>query len=337
MKKLTIQKHSSTHNTTRCPNRTIKYIVIHYTAGLKSRAGKGKDVCDMWSESDRPGSADFVVDEGNIAWQYNPDLKNRKTWHCGGSLQGSGGHKYYKICTNANSIGIEMCSDKKVRTKELYSSDNDWYVTKETWKSAVALAATLLKRYNLPLSRMIRHYDVTGKECPSFACGSKKNVMYGNKTGEQIWKEFKQDVQDALDELNGKKKDKDDDVKTVTKVDKDKTNPTPQKDDSQVKSYVRGLQKSLNSLGEHLEVDGAYGAKTSAAMSRHNIKKGMKNDLVKHFQWWLKKVGIYKGEVDSSFGNQTVEAVKKFQTKVGITSDGIIGDGSAKAFMKLLK
>ena len=109
MKKLTIQKHSSTHNTTRCPNRTIKYIVIHYTAGLKSRAGKGKDVCDMWSESDRPGSADFVVDEGNIAWQYNPDLKNRKTWHCGGSLQGSGGHKYYKICTNANSIGIEMC------------------------------------------------------------------------------------------------------------------------------------------------------------------------------------------------------------------------------------
>ena len=44
MKKLTIQKHSSTHNTSSCPNRTIKYIVIHYTAGLKSHAGKGKDV-----------------------------------------------------------------------------------------------------------------------------------------------------------------------------------------------------------------------------------------------------------------------------------------------------
>ena len=327
MKKLTIQKHSSTHNTSSCPNRTIKYIVIHYTAGLKSHAGKGKDVCDMWSKSDRPGSADFVVDEGNIAWQYNPDLKNRKTWHCGGSLQGSGGHKYYKTCTNANSIGIEMCSDKKVRTKNLYSSDNDWYITKETWKSAVALAATLLKRYNLPLSHMIRHYDVTGKECPSFACGSKKNVMYDNKTGEQVWKEFKQDVQDALDELNGKKNN--DDVKTVTKVDKDE-NP-------QVKNYVTGLQKSLNSLGEELDTDGVYGAKTSAAMSRHNVKKGMKNILVKHFQWWLKKVGIYKGEVDSSFGNQTLEAVKAAQKKVGVTADGIIGNGTAKAFMKLLK
>ena len=327
MKKLTIQKHSSTHNTSSCPNRTIKYIVIHYTAGLKSHAGKGKDVCEMWSKSDRPGSADFVVDEGNIAWQYNPDLKNRKTWHCGGSLQGSGSHDYYKICTNANSIGIEMCSDKKKVTKHLYSSDNDWYITEETWKSAVALAAMLLKRYGLPLSRMIRHADVTSKECPSFMVGKKKNVMYDNKTGEQVWKEFKQDVQDALDELNGKKNN--DEIKTVTKVDKDE-NP-------QVKSYVKGLQKSLNSLGEELDTDGAYGAKTSAAMSRHNVKKGMKNDLVKHFQWWLKKAGIYKGEVDSSFGNQTLEAVKVAQKKVGVTADGIIGNGSAKAFMKLFK
>ena len=327
MKKLTIQKHSSTHNTSSCPNRTIKYIVIHYTAGLKSHAGKGKDVCDMWSKSDRPGSADFVVDEGNIAWQYNPDLKNRKTWHCGGSLQGSGSHDYYKICTNANSIGIEMCSDKKKVTKHLYSSDNDWYITEETWKSAVALAAMLLKRYGLPLSRMIRHADVTSKECPSFMVGKKKNVMYDNKTGEQVWKEFKQDVQDALDELNGKKNN--DEIKTVTKVDKDE-NP-------QVKSYVKGLQKSLNSLGEELDTDGAYGAKTSAAMSRHNVKKGMKNILVKHFQWWLKKAGFYKGEVDSSFGNQTLEAVKVAQKKVGVTADGIIGSGSAKAFMKLFK
>ena len=327
MKKLTIQKHSSTHNTSSCPNRTIKYIVIHYTAGLKSHAGKGKDVCDMWSKSDRPGSADFVVDEGSIAWQYNPDLKNRKTWHCGGSLQGSGSHDYYKICTNANSIGIEMCSDKKKVTKHLYSSDNDWYITEETWKSAVALAAMLLKRYGLPLSRMIRHADVTSKECPSFMVGKKKNVMYDNKTGEQVWKEFKQDVKEALDELNGKKKD--DDVKTVTKVDKDE-NP-------QVKNYVTGLQKSLNSLGEHLEVDSSFGPRTAEAMGRHNIKKGMKNDLVKHFQYWLKKAGFYKGELDSSYGPLMLEATRKAQAKVGVSDDGIIGSGSAKAFMKLFK
>ena len=327
MKKLTIQKHSSTHNTSSCPNRTIKYIVIHYTAGLKSHAGKGKDVCDMWSKSDRPGSADFVVDEGSIAWQYNPDLKNRKTWHCGGSLQGSGSHDYYKICTNANSIGIEMCSDKKKVTKHLYSSDNDWYITEETWKSAVALAAMLLKRYGLPLSRMIRHADVTSKECPSFMVGKKKNVMYDNKTGEQVWKEFKQDVQDALDELNGKKNN--DEIKTVTKVDKDE-NP-------QVKSYVKGLQQSLNSLGEHLAVDSSFGPRTAEAMGRHNVKRGMKNILVKHFQYWLKKAGFYKGELDSSYGPLMAQAVGTAQREVGVKDDLIIGSGSAKAFMKLFK
>ena len=118
-------------------------------------------------------------------------------------------------------------------------------------------------------------------------------------------------------------------VSDENKVDKDE-NP-------QVKSYVKGLQQSLNSLGEELDTDGAYGAKTSAAMSRHNVKKGMKNILAKHFQWWLKKAGIYKGEVDSSFGNQTLEAVKAAQKKVGVTADGIIGNGSAKAFMKLFQ
>ena len=135
-------------------------------------------------------------------------------------------------------------------------------------------------------------------------------------------------VKKLIKEIKAKKNNKDDEIKTVTKVDKDE-NP-------QVKNYVTGLQKSLNSLGEELDTDGVYGAKTSAAMSRHNVKKGMKNILVKHFQWWLKKVGIYKGEVDSSFGNQTLEAVKVAQKKVGVTADGIIGNGTAKAFMKLL-
>ena len=345
MKKLTIQKHSSTHNTSSCPNRTIKYIVIHYTAGLKSHAGKGKDVCDMWSKSDRPGSADFVVDEGNIAWQYNPDLKNRKTWHCGGSLQGSGGHKYYKTCTNANSIGIEMCSDKKVRTKNLYSSDNDWYITKETWKSAVALAATLLKRYNLPLSHMIRHYDVTGKECPSFACGSKKNVMYDNKTGEQVWKEFKQDVQDALDELNGKKNN--DDVKTVTKVDKDKTNPTPPvkvtSSKRSKKEVVKALQTALNKdYGCGLAVDGDYGAKSKSSLQSHNIKKGSKSNSVKFIQTVCNELGFYgkdkkKLSVDGAWGTNTDFAVKSLQKHLGVSQDAIVGTGTMSKLLKKYK
>ena len=333
MKKLTIQKHSSTHNTSNCPNRTIKYIVIHYTAGLKSHAGKGKDVCDMWSKSDRPGSADFVVDEGSIAWQYNPDLKNRKTWHCGGSLQGSGSHDYYKICTNANSIGIEMCSDKKKVTKHLYSSDNDWYITEETWKSAVALAAMLLKRYGLPLSRMIRHADVTSKECPSFMVGKKKNVMYDNKTGEQVWKEFKQDVKEALDELNGKKKD--DEIKTVTKVDKDSKRSE--------KEVVKALQTALNKdFGSKLVVDGAAGKLTMGVIEKHNLKKGSKGQFVKWLQGVLNELGFKdndgkKLDVDGSLGNKSVESIKKMQKSYGLKVDSIVGTGSVSKLLSKYK
>ena len=335
MKKLTIQKHSSTHNTSSCPNRTIKYIVIHYTAGLKSHAGKGKDVCDMWSKSDRPGSADFVVDEGNIAWQYNPDLKNRKTWHCGGSLQGSGSHDYYKICTNANSIGIEMCSDKKKVTKHLYSSDNDWYITEETWKSAVALAAMLLKRYGLPLSRMIRHADVTSKECPSFMVGKKKNVMYDNKTGEQVWKEFKQDVKEALDELNGKKKD--DEIKTVTKVDKDSKRSK--------KEVVKALQTALNkdyNTPSKLAVDGDFGARSTEKVKAHNIQKGSKGEFVKWLQIALNELGYKDNDnkklsEDKSFGEKTKQAVLKLQAAKKLSKDGVVGVNSVKAILNSYK
>ena len=333
MKKLTIQKHSSTHNTSSCPNRTIKYIVIHYTAGLKSHAGKGKDVCDMWSKSDRPGSADFVVDEGSIAWQYNPDLKNRKTWHCGGSLQGSGSHDYYKICTNANSIGIEMCSDKKKVTKHLYSSDNDWYITEETWKSAVALAAMLLKRYGLPLSRMIRHADVTSKECPSFMVGKKKNVMYDNKTGEQVWKEFKQDVKEALDELNGKKNN--DEIKTVTKVDKDSKRSK--------KEVVKALQTALNKdYGCGLSVDGDYGVKTESSLRSHNIKKGSKSNSVKWIQKVCNELGFRDNEgkklsVDGDWGARTDQSVVKMQKSFGGTVDKIVGTGTMKKILSKYK
>ncbi len=177
----------------------------------------------------------------------------------------------------------------------------------------------LLEKYDIPFSNMVMHHETSyyGKLCP---------LPFSQKESDlKKWESFKKLVKKYMGKQENKK---DDDVKTVTKVDKE--------DDSKVKSYVRGLQKSLNSLGEHLEVDGSYGSKTSQAMSRNNQKKGMKNDLVKHFQWWLKKAGIYKGEVDSSFGNQTLEAVKAAQKKVGVTADGIIGNGTAKAFMKLL-
>lgn len=343
MKKMTINKeHTSTHNTSAVNRSKIDYLVIHYTAGLKSHAGKGKDVCEMFRTSDRPGSADFVVDEGNVIWQYNPNVFTRRTWHCGGDLQGSNGHKYYKKCTNSNSIGIEMCSDKLKRTSKLYSSDKDWYIHDETWDSAVSAAAILLNKYNIPFSNMIRHYDVTGKECPAFMCGSKKNEYYDNQTGEKIWKKFRSDVKKALDELQGKKdetpkKEKPKKTEVVAEIKKPTTSKRSKKE------VVKSLQKALNSdYNTKLSVDGSAGKLTLGAVKAHNIKKGSKGEFVKWLQVTLNELGYRDNEgkklsEDKSFGVKTLESVKKFQKTNGLTSDGVVGTGSVSKLLSKYK
>ena len=257
-------------------------------------------------------------------------------WHCGGKF-----NSVYPY------ISFEMCESKHF----------DWYVpyacksknqkesdafTKKVYENAVEYTAMKCIEFGwnpLGKNKLGYPYILSHKEAHALgmASGHSDPDSVWNKTSMKYTMDgFRKDVKKKVDELKGGSKVVEKTVHTATMTQPTTTTVTSQKDDSQVKSYVRGLQKSLNSLGEKLDVDGSYGSKTSAAMSRHNVKKGMKNDLVKHFQWWLKKVGIYKGEVDSSFGNQTLEAVKSAQKKVGVTADGIIGDGSAKAFMKLL-
>jgi N-acetylmuramoyl-L-alanine amidase CwlA len=82
-------------------------------------------------------------------------------------LQGSGGHTFYKKCTNYNSIGIEcgVCYTENVKSA---NADSDkWYFTEETQESLVWLVSKLMDEYNISFDHVIRHYDVTGKICPN--------------------------------------------------------------------------------------------------------------------------------------------------------------------------
>ena len=114
------------------------------------------------------------------------DPKTAVVWHCGGALQGSGGHKYYKICTNYNSIGIEnsVCyTDTSVKSP---SADSDkWYFTKQTQESLIFLVSKLMDEYNIDIDHVIRHYDVTGKICPNpYVKNNKLKTSWS-------WNEFK--------------------------------------------------------------------------------------------------------------------------------------------------
>lgn len=60
-------------------------------------------------------------------------------------------------------------------------------------------------------------------------------------------------------------------------------------------------------------------------------KYGSRGNEVRQIQEKLKRWGYYNGNVDSIFGSQTLEAVKYFQRKNGLTVDGIAGPATLKA------
>ena len=54
-------------------------------------------------------------------------------------------------------------------------------------------------------------------------------------------------------------------------------------------------------------------------------KYGSRGDEVRQIQTKLKRWGYYSGNVDGIYGSKTLAAVKWFQSKNGLTADGIAG------------
>lgn len=151
---MTYASHSkklTPYNFTAMSNKQNLYIVIHYVGGVST----AKNNVDYYAREKLSASATYFVDETSI-WQCVEN--HNRAWHCGGGLQGSGGHAFYKKCTNSNSIGIEMCCKK--------TSAGKWYFEDETVRNTVDLTKYLMKKYSIPIDRVIRHYDVVGKICP---------------------------------------------------------------------------------------------------------------------------------------------------------------------------
>ena len=135
---------------------------------------KGK-LCILWRRQPWASAHYFVGFAGEI-WQCVEDKDI--AWHCGASSY------RHPECRNANSIGIEMCVRKK-STETMNATDKDWYFEKATVQSAVELTKYLMKKYNVPAERVIRHYDVTGKICPN---------PYVYNTGTYTWDAFKKAI-----------------------------------------------------------------------------------------------------------------------------------------------
>lgn len=180
-----IKNNFSAVHTSQRNGRKPEFIVIHYTAGVTSRAGSALNVSNYYKNSNDV-SADFTVDDEDIV-QYNGDIRNRYTWHCGGKKYGTKGGSFYGKCTNANSIGVEICSTNSTG-KMQNANDRSYAFTPAAVANAVELVRKLMAEYNIPADRVIRHYDVNGKPCPGIIGW---NAESGSETE---WQKFKNDI-----------------------------------------------------------------------------------------------------------------------------------------------
>ena len=127
---------------------SIKYIVIHYTANDgDTDEGNG----NYFKNNVVGTSAHYFVDGDSVTLSVP---ENHIAWSVGGKkYANTTGGSFYGICTNANSISVELC-------------DGIPDFSEATLMTAAKLVHELMNKYGIPLERVIRHYDVTGKPCP---------------------------------------------------------------------------------------------------------------------------------------------------------------------------
>ena len=158
-----VTKQTGTANTTYSPGRQIKYLAIHYTAGVSCKSGSAASCASWFANPNAGGSADYIVDEGGLV-QYNPDPHNRYCWAVGGSKYNTQGGRLYGIAKNANCVSLEICSGNKVG-KITYPNDPNYYFTTAVEAKAIEATKYLMELYGIDADHVIRHYDVNGKCC----------------------------------------------------------------------------------------------------------------------------------------------------------------------------
>ena len=158
-----IIKNITSRNRTVSNGRSIKYIVIHFVGAVSS----AKANSNYFKSTYRGASAHYFVDENSI---YQVVEDKDVAWHCGASSY------KHKSCRNSNSIGIEMCC---------FNNSGKVDVSENVINRTIELTKELMRKYSVPAMNVIRHYDVTGKNCPApFVSNSARWTNFKNRLGQ---------------------------------------------------------------------------------------------------------------------------------------------------------
>ena len=143
------------------PSDAITGIVIHYTANPGSTAQQNRNYFNGLKDSkETQASSHFIVGLKGEIVQCVP------SWEIA----------YASNERNHDTVSIECCHP-----------DDSGKFTEETYASVVRLTAWLCTKFGLTEQDVIRHYDVTGKNCPKYFVEHEK-----------VWEAFREDVKTAI-------------------------------------------------------------------------------------------------------------------------------------------
>ena len=139
----------------------VNGIVVHYTANPGTTARQNRDYFAGLAESHiTHASSHFVIGlEGEIIQCIPCDEI-----------------AYASNDRNSDTIAIECCIP-----------DDTGQFNDQTYQSLVQLVTWLMGRYGLTTKEVIRHYDVTGKECPRYYVDNP-----------EAWLQMKADIQEQI-------------------------------------------------------------------------------------------------------------------------------------------
>lgn len=230
--------------------KSIKYAVAHYTG---NDGDTDEANANYFANNYVGASAHYFIDDDSVT-QSVPD--NYVAWAVGSSGlldQGSpykkNGAKFWGKCTNANSLSFELCDTNK---------NGKRMVSKATRANAAAFIAKKMHQYNIPISNLIRHFDVNGKLCPLYWV-----------TDEEDWLVFKEEVNAELKKLKAPKEEKKT-LKKGAKV-KIKSGAKDLNTGKKYASFVYNQTYTVISISGNRVVFGLNGAVTGAT-DKSNIK-----------------------------------------------------------------
>lgn len=220
----------------------IEKIVVHWVGNAGSSAIGNRNYFESLAKTHKTyASSHYIIGLDGEIIRCIPE--NEVAFH-------SGSHSM-----NRKSIGIEDCHP-------------DWEgkFNENTYNSLVELCADICRRYNLGIDAIIRHYDVTGKECPRYYVRN-----------EQEWINFKNNVANKLGQAT-----------TNVAV------PKVEGSDEPVRRYKNGstketiyadtsLTKVIGSLSPYEECD-CFGIFNDRPMVRYNVY-GTKNYKIGFAKW----------------------------------------------------